>query len=82
MSKQLNANEIATARGFKFSTTNSIGIPVYKFGNRASVGQYWITGTDYKGHGSKRIDMAGRVNFERSRYIPGNGEAHRLGRQA
>ena len=50
------------------------GLP---YGRKALVGQF--TRIDPKT--GNRIDLSERINFERSRYIPGNGPDHRLGRK-
>jgi uncharacterized membrane protein len=43
-----------------------------KYGIKARVGQYVRDG----------VDQSERINFDKSRYIPGNGPSHRLGRKA
>jgi len=30
--------------------------------------------------GNRMVDRSERINFDRSKYIPGNGASHRLGR--
>lgn len=43
------------------------------------VGQFTAFGVDRDG-GVCHIDLSERKNFERSKYIPGNGPEHRLGK--
>ena len=49
-------------------------------GRKALVGQYVKEEHDGMGYVIRRVDQSERVNFDRSKYIPGNGAAHRLGR--
>ena len=52
---------------------------VKPLGIRALRGQYLAHGEDRYGRACM-IDRSERINFDRSKYIPGNGAAHRLGK--
>jgi len=53
--------------------------PEPKQGRKLLVGQHKIAGKDRHGRDCM-IDLSERMNFDRSKYIPGNGPDHRLGR--
>ena len=55
--------------------------PEPKQGIRFLVGQHTTNGKDRNGDACL-IDLAERKNYERSKYIPGNGPDHRLGRSS
>ena len=50
------------------------------YGRKALVGQFTEPGTDRNGKPCT-VDRSERINFERSKYIPGNGPEHRLGKR-
>lgn len=50
------------------------------YGRKALVGQFVHEEQSLKG--TVRVDRSERINFDRSKYIPGNGPDHRLGKKA
>lgn len=44
-------------------------------------GRRFLVGQHVKVEGDRRVDQSERMNFLRSKYIPGNGPNHRLGKR-
>jgi hypothetical protein len=51
------------------------------YGRKALVGQHKVLGKDRYGHDCM-VDQSEKINFRQSKYIPGNGAHHRLGKNA
>ncbi len=73
MNKAFLAAALALAANPGIAAASSVLGPHY--GRKARFGQF----AEEQENGNK-VDRAERINFNRSKYIPGNGPDHRLGR--